>query len=82
MLSENEAFKIVEKNLPNSEILKVIQYHNLYIFQVIIDDPDEGGWDPYYSVNKDTKEFKDFSILIDGDMHILMDRFMKAEEVK
>ena len=82
MLSDKEALLIIEKNLPKSIVKKYIEYKNLFVFQVFIDDPNEGGFDPYYSVNKDTKEFRDFSIITDGDITELMSLFEKSKEVR
>ena len=80
MLSNKQAELIVRKNLPNGKIATSIEYGDLYVFQVFIDDPQEGGYDPYYSVNSKTKEFRDFSIITDGDMEELMDLFMEAQK--
>lgn len=78
MLNNSQALAIVKQHIPNGKVKKYIEYKNLFVFQIIIDDPDEGGWDPYYSVNRETKEFRDFSILTDGDIDELMDLFSKA----
>ena len=39
-----------------------------YIFKVFIDNGFEKEMDPFYSVNINTGEFRDFSILTDGDI--------------
>lgn len=82
MLNSKQALAIVKKNLPGSLVYKYILYKNLFVFQVLIDDPDEGGWDPYYSVNRLTKEFRDFSIITDGDLTEIINLFEKAELLK
>lgn len=80
MVDISEAEKIVLENLPGGRIAKHIEYKNLFVFQVFRDDPLEGDWDPFYSVNRDTKEFSDFSIILAGDLNELTQLFMSAEE--
>lgn len=70
MLSKEEAANIVLKNLPGGKIQSFISYGDLYIFQVFTDIPMEEIFDPFYSVNKETGEFSDFSILTDGNPQI------------
>lgn len=81
MLNILAALVIVKKHLPNSKVKKYIEYKDLFVFHVDIDDPAEGGWDPFYSVNRKTKEFRDFSIILDGDIGELTELFLKAKEV-
>jgi len=78
MLDIKEATKIVEKNLPTGKIEKVINYRNLYIFQVFVNSPGEYGLDPFYSVDQSTGEFSDFSIITDGDPQEISALFMRA----
>lgn len=78
MLTSEQALIIVKKHMPKGKVRKHIEYKDLFVFQIFTDDPDESGWDPYYSVNRKTKEFRDFSILTDGDIDELMDMFSKA----
>lgn len=68
MLSSSEATQVVNEAIPNGEIQSFVEYRNLYLFQVFTDDPEEEEMDPFYSVNKETGEFLDFSIFIDGDI--------------
>lgn len=75
MLSLNQAKKIVEKNLPKSDIQAAIQYKNEYIFRVFMSDDLEGQMDPFYSVDVRTGKFRDFSILTDGDISEITELF-------
>lgn len=79
MLTSREALDIVKSVMPKAKIESYIEYRNLFIYQMIIDDPYEGGWDPFYSVNRDTKEFKEFSIMLDGDLTEVNDRFVAVK---
>ena len=67
MLDETKARAIARQASPKSTItLMTASYKNLYIYRIIrTDDPLEGDQDPFFSVNKTTGEFRDFSILTD-----------------
>lgn len=75
MLSTQEATNIITQNLPNGRIQGVVSYKNLYLFQVFTDRPFEEEMDPFYSVDKDTGEFSDFSIITDGDIDVITSLF-------
>jgi hypothetical protein len=79
MFSVQEATEIVRKAIPNGKIQWQTDYQDLYLFQVFTDDPFEEEMDPFYSVNKETGEFRDFSILTDGNAEIAA-LFMKAHQ--
>lgn len=76
MLSLNDAIKIVKKNTPQGNIQAAIIYEDVYVFQVFTDDEFEGQMDPFYSVNIKTGEFRDFSIITDGDTSKLVNSFI------
>lgn len=67
-VSLQKAIDIVKKNIPNGKIDASIRYRDLYLFKVFIDNGFEKEMDPFYSVNINTGEFRDFSILTDGDI--------------
>lgn len=67
-VSLQKAINIVKKNIPNGKIDASIRYRDLYLFKVFIDNGFEKEIDPFYSVNINTGEFRDFSILTDGDI--------------
>lgn len=81
MLNVNQAKTIVKNNIPNGKIQAVVVYGDLYIFQVFTDDELEGQMDPFYSVDIKTGEFRDFSIITDGDINILTELFLQAKTV-
>lgn len=78
MLSVADAIRIVNEALPGGTIRKQVEYQNLYLFQVFRSMPLEEEWDPFFSVDKETGEFSDFSIIDDGDISELMDLFRRA----
>lgn len=75
MLNFEEAKKVVKENIPKGKIQKAILYDNLYVFMVFMNDEFEGQMDPYYSVNINTGEFRDFSIITDGEIGEIMEMF-------
>jgi hypothetical protein len=79
MLSVDQTTQIVKKFLPDGKIQAVIQYNGLHIFQVFTTDDFEEQWDPFYSVNPITSEFRDFSVITDGDTSEIMSLFIAAK---
>lgn len=79
MLSILQATEIVKEAMPTGKIQKVVSYNNLYLFQVFSDRPFEEEWDPFYSVDKNTGEFSDFSIIEDGDINMISSLFENLE---
>lgn len=71
MLSEAEALKVAWKYMaPGSKHVKTATYGNLFIFQINGPDPLEGDLDPFFSVDKTTGKFSDFS-LADGGPELI-----------
>lgn len=79
MYSEKQAFDIVRKAFPTSEIKKPIEYRHVWLFQVFSDDPDEGDMDPYFSVDTLTGELRDFSIITDGNIEEITKKFLELD---
>lgn len=66
-MTEAEALKIAMKHMaPGSEHKRTVEYGNLFIFHINGPDPVEGDLDPFFSVDKTTGEFSDFSIADGG----------------
>ena len=80
MLNPIQAIAVVKKNLPKGDIQSFIRYNGLYIFKVFMDDELEGQMDPFYSVNPETGEFRDFSIITDGDISEITRLFMTTDK--
>lgn len=66
MLSKEEASVKLLEALPERTIEKVVDFDNFYVFQAFHPDPIEGQYDPFFSVNKETGEVRDFSWITDG----------------
>lgn len=79
MLDIEEATQIVKSYLPDGKIQVAVPYQNVYLFQVFGDDPLEGRMDPFFSVDKTTGEFRDFSVLTDGDISEIAQLFLDAK---
>ncbi len=82
MLSSKAATKVIRDNLPNGKIQAHIVYEDLYIFQVFTDNPGEEEFDPFYSVHRTTGEFRDFSIITDGDTTEIFSLFREAKGIR
>lgn len=67
MLDLESARQILYQNLPEASIHKAVEYKNLFIFLMIIEDSLEGSFDPFFSVNRETKEFRDFALFAEED---------------
>lgn len=70
-MNEAEALKIAMRHMaPGSKFIKSATHDNFFIFQINGPDPVEGNLDPFFSVNKTTGEFSDFSI-VDGGRELI-----------
>lgn len=66
-MTEEEALKIAMRYMaPGSKFMRSTTYGDLYIFQINGPDPAEGDLDPFFSVDKTTGKFSDFSIADGG----------------
>lgn len=66
-MTEAEALKIAMKYMaPGSKFVKSVTYGDLFIFQINGPDPLEGDLDPFFSVDKTTGKFSDFSLAEGG----------------
>jgi hypothetical protein len=82
MLSLEEATKIAQEGYPNSTIQSVIDYRQVWLFQIFTDDPMEGMWAPFFSVDKKTGEFRDFSVMDDGNIFEISALFLEKQNSK
>jgi hypothetical protein len=82
MLTSDEAAKIVKQEHPLGKIQSWVEYKNLYLFKVFRNDPAEERMDPFFSVNKNTGEFRSFSIIHDGDISEVTALFEKADDAR
>jgi hypothetical protein len=80
MLNVIDATRIVQRNHPEGIIKKVVSYKDLYLFMVFNNRPFEEQMDPFFSVNKETGVFNEFSVLTDGDTSEVLSLFQNARE--
>lgn len=78
MLDISKAKEIMANELPNSPIQTYIVYNELFVFRVRHPNPGEEDLDPFYSVNMNTGDFAEFSIITDGDIRTVTALFQKA----
>lgn len=66
-MNESEALKIAMRRMaPGSKFVKSATYGNSFIFLIHGPDPLEGDLDPFFSVDKTTGAFSDFSVADGG----------------
>lgn len=80
MLSELEATGLIGNLFTGSRIEKPIAYRGVYLFQVFGQDLLEGDQDPFFSVNIQTGEIRDFSVLTDGDPKEIENAFLALQK--
>lgn len=62
-MTEAEALKIAMRYMaPGSKFMKSVEHGNLFVFHINGPDSLEGSLDPFFSVDKTTGEFRDFSV--------------------
>lgn len=79
MLDRSQATEIAQKSYPEGNIQRLIEYRDLYVFQIFGPDPAEAEYDPFFSVHTETGEFKEFSILTDGDTKQIVALFLEED---
>lgn len=79
MIDVVEAEGIIRQKFPEATIPSFISYGNLFVFMVFFSDPDEGIFDPFYSVDKTTGEVAEFSVFTDGEFDDIQDLFIIAQ---
>ena len=75
MLTENEARALFLKEFPGANIDAIIDDGNRFIARIFINQVGEEAYDPYFSIDKITRQIMDFSLPINGTKQIL-DKFM------
>lgn len=81
MLSEREAIGKLKLFNPDCHPAKIIIYNGLYLIFAPQSDPYEGALDPYFSVNINTGETRDYSIYQDGKAREIVELFKNAPEI-
>lgn len=78
-MTEEEAKTRLEEEIPGVVVAAQAQYQGLYLFRIVFPSAHEADYDPFFSVNIETGEVRDFSVLTDGDLTDISAAF--AEEV-
>lgn len=81
-LNKSQATQLIKLALPTGTVRKVIRYGDLYVFQVFRTDPAEEQMDPFYSVDMNTGNVKEFSVITDGNIRDIMKLFNKAQPME
>jgi hypothetical protein len=68
MLDKNQAQTMLEYAVPDSPPQVWTKYNDLYLFRVEFPMSGEEIWDTFFSVDSNTGEVKDFSVLKDADI--------------
>jgi hypothetical protein len=55
-----QAEQIVLDTLPEAQVVGKVEYQGLYLFLAPWGDPDEGHLLPFFSVDPESSEFRDF----------------------
>lgn len=79
MLNKADAITIAKNAILDGRIEAVVEYKDLYLLQIFEDRPGEEDMDPYYSIDRNTGEFRDFSIITDGDPNEIAALFIQAK---
>lgn len=80
MLNLEQAKNLINKTFTNTKIQKFIEHNELFIFMVLVEDPDEQEYDPFYSVDKITGKIEDYSILDGKYSKEVIEKFTKLME--
>jgi len=79
MLSIQKATRIVKEAFPDGKITAIVEYKNLFLFQMFVPNrPFEELLSPYFSVDRITEEFKDYCLWADGNVKEKEALFMSA----
>ena len=82
MHSLNDGIKVVKNNFPKATVPKYVEHKNKFYFFVLTNE-DESGWDPFFSFDRTTGEFRDFSIITGEDALLIAKLFeTKAITIK
>lgn len=82
MLSPEEAIAKLKLVAPDRNPEKIITFSGLYLILAPSEDPDEGLWDPFFSVDMNTGETRDYSIYQDGKAKEINWLFKNAPEIE
>ena len=79
LLDIKKALAKIDEVFPEGKIQSYIEYKNLFVFVIYSSSPGEEKYDPFYSFNRETGEFRDFSIFTDGNTEEILTLFKDKE---
>ncbi len=80
MYNEIQAKALVEKKYPEIKVVDSFRYNNIFLVRIEHPDPEEANYDPFLSVNPNTGEIKEFSVITDGDP-VAIDKAFKIDSI-
>lgn len=78
-LSEADAKKAMEAELPDVKLAAWIRYRDIYLFRVVFPSPFEADFDPFFAVDAETGVVSEFSVLTDGDISEISQLFAQSQ---
>lgn len=79
MLNEAQAEKKVEKEHPEVKAVDSFRYNNLILVRVEHPSEAEANWDPFYSVDPNSGQVNEFSVITDGDPMAIAQAYQKSK---
>lgn len=79
-LSVVSAEKKLLASVPSIKVQEFIRYRDVYLFRIEFEDEEEKNYDPFFSVDVNTGEVRDFSVITDGDISEITDLFLTKKE--
>ena len=67
MLDSEQAKAALLEELPGVEVAAQAELDNLFLFRIVWPSSEEADYDPFFSVDMDTGEVAEFSIMTDAD---------------
>lgn len=78
MYDEKQAKLLVERKT-GLKAVHSFRYNNLLLVRVKHDSEDEADYDPFFSVDPESGEVKEFSVVTDGDPVAIAEAFKKSQ---
>jgi hypothetical protein len=80
MLNILAAERALLNTVPLIRLQDAVRYKDVYLFRVEFASEEEKDYDPFFSVDVNTGEVRDFSVLTDGDLSEITDLFLHHKE--
>ena len=67
MYDETQVKVLVERKYPAVKAVDSFRYNDVFLVRIEHPDIEEANYDPFFSVDPNTGEIKEFSVITDGD---------------